>query len=69
MCQHRTIGDEERLVFECLALHDLRNKRPHLSEGAQADDIVSFMWRDDMIGVVRFIEECLERILCTSDQP
>ena len=27
------------------------------------------MWQDDMIGVVRFIDECLERILYTSDQP
>ena len=31
--------------------------------------MVLFMWQDDMIGVVRFIDECLERILYTSDQP
>ena len=61
VCQHRTIGDGKHLVFECPALQDLRNKRPHLFEGAQADAMVLFMWQDDMIGVVRFIDDCLER--------
>ena len=54
---------------ECPALQDLRDKRPHLFHGARADAMVLFMWQDDMIGVVRFIDECLERILYTSDQP
>ena len=57
------------MVFECPALQDLRDKRPHLFDGAQTDAMVLFMWQDDMIGVVRFIDECLERILYTSDQP
>ena len=35
----------------------------------QADAMILFMWQDDMIGVVRFIDECLERILYISDQP
>ena len=69
ICQHRTIGDEKHLVFECPALQDLRDKRPHLFDGAQTDAMVLFMWQDDMIGVVRFIDDCLERILYTSDQP
>ena len=69
MCQHHIIGDEKHLVFECPALQDLRDKRPHLFQGAPADAMVLFMWQDDMIGVVRFIDECLERILYTSDQP
>ena len=50
-------------------LQDLRDKRPHLFDGAQTNAMVLFMWQDDMIGVVRFIDECLERILYTSDQP
>ena len=50
-------------------LQDLRDKRPHLFHGAQTNAMVLFMWQDDMIGVVRFIDECLERILYTSDQP
>ena len=25
MCQQRTVGDEKHLVFECPALHDLRD--------------------------------------------
>ena len=71
MCQQRTIGNEKHLVFECPALHDLRVKRPHLFEGmhANVDAMVLFMWQDDMIGVVQFIDECLERILYTFDQP
>ncbi len=31
--------------------------------------MVLFMWQDDMIGVVRFIDECPERIIYISDQP
>ena len=48
MCRHRTIGDEEHLVSECLALQDLHDKCPHLFEGAQADPagVVTFMWQD-----------------------
>ena len=30
MCQHRIIGHEKHMVFECPALQDLRDKRPHL---------------------------------------
>ena len=30
---------------------------------------ITLLWQDDMMGVVRFIDECLERILYTSDQP
>ena len=69
MCQHRTIGDEKHLVFECPALQDLRDNCPHRFEDTQADAMVLFMWQDDMIGVVRFIDECLERILFIFDQP
>ena len=69
MCRHRTIGDEKHLVFECPALQDVRDKRPHLFKGTQADAMVLFTCQDDMMGVVRFINECLERILYTSYQP
>lgn len=68
MCQHRSIGDGKHLVFECPALQDLRDYCPHLSEGARADAMVLFMWQDDIIGVLRFVDACLERILYTSDQ-
>ena len=53
---------------KCSALQNLRDERPHLREGTQADAMVLFMWQDDMMGVVRFIDACLERILHTSDQ-
>ena len=69
MCQHTTIGNEKHQVFEFLALQDLRDKCPHLFEGTQADAMVLFMWQDGMIGMVQFIDECLERILYTTDQP
>ena len=48
---------------------DLRDKHPHLFEGTQADAMVLFMRQDDIIGVLRFIDACLERILYTSDSP
>ena len=54
----------------CLsALQDLRDKRPHLVEGAQTDATVLFHVARDMIGVVQFTDECLKRSLYTSDQP
>ena len=28
-----------------------------------------FMWQSDMIGMVQFIDECLNRILNTFEQP
>ena len=62
MCRHKTTGDEKHLVFGCLALLD-EDKRPHFFEGTQADAMVLFMWQDDMVGVVRFIDDCPERIL------
>ena len=69
MCQHNIIGDEKHMVFECLALQSVRDKRPRLFQGVHADAMVLSMWQDEMIGVMRFIDECLERILYTSDQP
>ena len=51
MCQHGTIGDEKHLVFKCPALQDLRDKRPHLFQGTQADATVLFMWQDVMVGM------------------
>ena len=63
MCQHRTLGNEKHVVFECPALQALRDNRPHPFEGVQTDSMVLFMWQDDMIGVVQLIGECLERIL------
>ena len=61
------------LQSECLALEWTTETRvqghPGALDGAQTDAMVLFMWQDDMIGVVRFIDECLERILYTSDQP
>ena len=58
-----------QIPIGCPALQDLRDKRPHLFEGTQADTMVLFMWQDDMVGVVRFIDKCLERTLYTYDQP
>ena len=35
----------------------------------QADAMIMFMWQDCIIGVVRCINECPEKVLYTSDQP
>ena len=48
-------------MFECLALTSATSAH-HLFEGTQADTMVLFMWQDDMIGVVRIIDACLEMI-------
>ena len=51
-----------------LALQILRDKRPHIFQSTYAAVMVLFMWQDNMKGVVRFTDKCLEWILYTSDQ-
>lgn len=36
---------------------------------ARADAMVLFMWQDDIVSVMRFIDACLGRMLHTSEQP
>ena len=69
MCAQRVIGDEKHMVFQCPALQDLHDKRPHLFASGQAGAMLVFLWQADIVGIVRFVDKCLERVVYTSDQP
>ena len=62
-----TIGSLEEPMTQVTAprvapsAHSLQAPSTPVSDGR--------MWQDGIIGVVRFIDACLERILYTSDQP
>ena len=71
LCTASTLGDEKHLVFECPELRCFREQWPHLSEGPQT--MLAFMWQDDLIGVAKFVNACLQKMNRsegqTSDQP
>ena len=69
MCQQGVLGDEKHLVFECPALQDLRDRNKNLFEAPQGDAMILFMWQDDIIGVARFIDACLERVSTSTGPP
>ena len=62
MCQEGVLGDEKHFLFECPALQDLRDRYEDLFQAPQGDAMILFMWQDDIIGVARFIDACLERV-------
>ena len=43
-------------------LQDLRDRYENLFQAPQGDAMLLFMWQDDIIGVARFIDACLERM-------
>ena len=49
-------------MFECHALQDLRDRYEKLFQAPQGYAMNLFMWQDDIIGVARFIDACLERV-------
>ena len=55
-------------MFECPALQELRDRKLNLFKAPHGDAMILFMWQDDIIGVARFIDACLERV-CTSAGP
>ena len=69
MCQQGVLRDEKHLVFECPALQDLRDRYENLFQAPQGDAMTLFMWQDDIIGVARFIEACLERVSTSAGPP
>ncbi len=60
LCGAGTLGDERHLVFECPDLLCFREQWSHLFEGPQT--MQAFMWQDDLIGIVRFINACLHKM-------
>ena len=69
MCQQGVLGDEKHLLFECPALQDLRDRYENLFQAPQGDAMLLFMWQDDIIGVARFIDACLERVSTSAGPP
>ena len=66
-CVNRGVdGHGEHLVSEFPAMQDRHDKRPYLFVGTRADAVVSSIWEDDMISMVRSVNECPKPILCTS---
>ena len=71
LCATTLLGDERHMIFECPELQDLRAQWSHLFQGPET--MQAFMWQDDLIGVAKFVNMCLHRILelggSASDQP
>ena len=44
-----------------------RNK--NLFQAPHGDAMILFMWQDDIIGVARFIDACLERVYTSAGPP
>jgi hypothetical protein len=74
LCGPGSLGDEKHLVFECPHLQPIRDKYPSLF---QCPTMLQFFWQADLIGVTKFVSECLDVMLGadsddqsqTSDQP
>ena len=64
LCAAHTLGDEKHLVFECPELQCFRQKWSHLFQGQQT--MQAFMWQDDLIGVAKFVNACMQKILSGS---
>jgi hypothetical protein len=53
-------GDEQHLVFECLALQDLRDTVAHLF--VDRVSVRDFVWQPDLAAVALFVHRCLRRV-------
>ena len=62
LCQQGILGDEKHIVFECPALQDLRDRYANLFQAPQGDAMILFVWQDDVVGVARFSDACLESV-------
>ena len=69
MCQQSVLGDEKHLLFDCPALQDLRDRNSTCFRRLRCDAMTLFMWQDDIIGVARFIDACLERVYTSAGPP
>ena len=61
-------------MFECPALQNLRDRYENLFQAPQGDAMINlmnilFIWQDDIIGVARFIDACLERVSTSAGPP
>ena len=69
MCQQGVLEDGKHLLVECPALQDLLDRYENLFQAPQNDAMILFMWQDDIIGVARFTDACLERVSTLAGPP
>ena len=62
-------ADPLPLWFECPTLQDLLDRYENLFQAPQGHAMILFMWQDDIIGVARFIDACLERVYTSAGPP
>jgi hypothetical protein len=61
----------QHLVFECPALQDLcdHDGNENQFQAPHCDAMSLLMWQDDIIGIARFIDVCLERVYISAGPP
>ena len=62
----RGVGDEYHLVFECQALQSVRGRYSHLFT-PDTGTLRAFMWQRQLLQVVKFVGECMDIVMDTSD--
>ena len=73
VCQQGVLGDEKHLMYECPAvhMHVLCGRYENLFQAPrlEGDAMILFMWQNDIIGVARFTDACLQRVYTTAEPP
>ena len=60
LCATGALGDERHVIFECPKLQYLGAQWSHLSQGPEL--MQAFMWQDNLIGVAKFVNMCLNKV-------
>ena len=58
-CDLHEIGDEKHMVFTCTALQHIRERHAGLFS-ASIVTMLDFMWQADLVGVAKFVMDCLD---------
>jgi hypothetical protein len=61
-CDAGSIGDEQHLLLECAATHQVRIKFPALFMQQPAPSMKQFMWQRDRMAVAKYILACLSAV-------
>jgi len=62
ICEHCTsgeIGDEMHMIFECMAVQNIRDRYAHLFTYSTST-MSTFLWQDDIVSVIKFVIACLD---------
>ena len=49
--------------------HAIRSLSENFFKAPHGDAMILFMWQDDIVGVARFIDACLERVYTSPGPP